>query len=68
MKSTITRVISLVLVLEISLSCFPLEAFAWGKMTHTYTANLMEDEATDGCVTLRYNVNSSDGVKEFQAP
>ena len=66
MKHTITRVISMLLVLTICLSCLPTEAFAWGKMTHVYTANLMEDEAFDGSVTLRYNVNSEDEVRNFQ--
>lgn len=66
MKHTIIRVISMLLVLTICLSCLPMEAFAWGKMTHVYTANLMEDEAFDGSVTLRYNVNSEDEVQNFQ--
>lgn len=64
MKYTI-RLISMLLVLALCLSCFPIEAFAWGKMTHTHTANLMEDEAIDGFVTVRYHVNTADGVKEL---
>ena len=39
MKRTITRLISILLVLTIFLTCSSVESFAWGKMTHTYTAN-----------------------------
>jgi len=66
MKHPITRLISFLLVLSLCFSMLPMEAFAWGKMTHTYTANLIEDEAADGFVTVRYNINTEDGVKEFQ--
>ena len=66
MKHPITRLISFLLVLSLCFSMLPMEAFAWGKMAHTYTANLIEDEAFDGFVTLRYNVNSEDEVRNFQ--
>ena len=66
MKRTITRMISLLLVLTISLSCFPLEAFAWGKMTHVYTANLLSEDALDGSVTVGYNVNSENGGQDLK--
>ena len=39
MKRTITKLTGIVLVLVLCLSMLPLEAFAWGKMTHVYTAN-----------------------------
>ena len=39
MKRNVTRVVSMLLVLVICFSMLPTKAFAWGKMTHIYTAN-----------------------------
>jgi len=53
MKRTITRLISMLLVTIMCFSMLPAEVFAWGKMTHVYTANLIEDETSDGSTTVR---------------
>ena len=42
MKRTIIKLTSIVLVLVLCLSMLPLETFAWGKMTHVYTANYLK--------------------------
>ena len=38
-KRTATKLISFLLVMVMCFSMLPLQAFAWGKMTHVYTAN-----------------------------
>ena len=44
MKRIITKCISILLAAIMFFSVFPMEAYAWGKMTHVYTANVI-----DGC-------------------
>ena len=44
MKRTVTKLVSLLLVTVMCFSALPLEVFAWGKMTHVYTANLVQDD------------------------
>lgn len=39
MKRTVTKLISLLLVAVMCFAMLPVQAFAWGKMTHVYTAN-----------------------------
>ena len=39
MKRTVTKLISLLLVMVMCFAMLPLQAFGWGKMTHVYTAN-----------------------------
>lgn len=39
MKRTVTKLVSLLLVAAMCFTMIPVEAFAWGKMTHVYTAN-----------------------------
>jgi len=38
------RLISILLVTMMCISALPIEVFAWGKMTHTYTANMIVDD------------------------
>ena len=47
MKRTITRFISILLTAIMCFSVFPVEAFAWGKMTHVYTANVIDGAYID---------------------
>ena len=44
MKRTVTKLISILLVTMMCFSMLPVEVFAWGKMTHTYTANMIVDD------------------------
>lgn len=39
MKRTVTKLVSLLLVAAMCFTMIPVEAFAWGKMTHVFTAN-----------------------------
>ena len=39
MKRTVTKLVSLLLVAAMCFTMIPVEAFAWGKMAHVYTAN-----------------------------
>lgn len=56
MKRIVTRLISLLLVTMMCFSLLPVEVLAWGKMTHVYTANLIENETSDGSTTVKnYN-------------
>ncbi|MBE6107626.1 MAG: hypothetical protein E7192_03200 [Erysipelotrichaceae bacterium] len=55
MKRTITKLISALLAAIMCFSIFPINVFAWGKMTHIYTANLIEQYIdTDDNVSLSY--------------
>ena len=47
MKRTITKFISILLTAIMCFSVFPVEAFAWGKMTHVYTANVIDGACID---------------------
>ena len=38
------RLISILLVTVMCFSVFPIDVFAWGKMTHAYTANMIVDD------------------------
>ena len=53
MKRTTTKLISLLLATMMCFSLLPAEVFAWGKMTHVYTANLIEDETSDGSTSVK---------------
>lgn len=66
MKRTITKLISILIVTVTCFSMLPLEAFAWGKMTHVYTANLIEDETVDGSAVLNYPYDVEDSEKSFE--
>ena len=39
MKRAVTKLVSLLLVAAMFFTIVPVEAFAWGKMTHVFTAN-----------------------------
>ena len=52
-KRTAKRLLSFLLVTIMCFSLLPAEVFAWGKMTHVYTANLIENETSDGSTSVR---------------
>jgi hypothetical protein len=57
MKRTAAKLVSILLIAVMCFSMFPAEAYAWGKMTHTYTANLIHDDLTKtgaGTSSLKY--------------
>ena len=63
MKRTVTKLLSLLLVTATCLSVIPFEAFAWGKMTHVFTAN---DIIQSG--SYRSSVQYEDKYYDFTLP
>ncbi len=67
MKRTVTKIISILLSAITCFSVLPLNAFAWGKMTHVYTANIIKHEVTDGSyATVRYPADTEIAYDSFQ--
>ena len=66
MKRTITRLVSMLLVMIMCCSLLPLEAFAWGKMTHTYTANKILGDSSGGTTIVTYPSVSEGTAKGYQ--
>lgn len=71
MKRISTKFISALLAAVMCFSVFPIDVFAWGKMTHIYTANLIEQLYIDSedNVTLTYPYDAEDeGGFEYAIP
>ena len=72
MKRTITRFTSILMAAVMFFSMLPVKAFAWGKMTHVYTANVIEDcyiDTEDYSVPLNYPYDSEgESTFDFSVP
>lgn len=64
MKRTIQKLVSLLLVVITCFSLLPTDAFAWGKMTHVYTANLIKKDSDDGSSSVFFG--EEEGEKTFR--
>ena len=67
MKRIVTRLISVLLVTVMCISILPVQVFAWGKMTHIYTANVIEGLATEGTGSIAI-LDGDDSAFEYDIP
>ena len=67
MKRIMTRLISVLLVTVMCFSVFPVEVFAWGKMTHVYTANIIEGLTAEGTGSIAI-LDGGDSAFEYDIP
>ena len=64
MKRTVTKLISLLLVVVILFSTLPTKALAWGKSTHVFTANNIIASTWSGTSSVKYE----DSTYNFTIP
>ena len=67
MKRIVTRLISILLVTMMCISVLPVEVFAWGKMTHVYTANIIEGLTAEGTGSIAI-LDGGDSAFEYDIP
>ena len=68
MKKILPRLISILLIPVLCFFALPVEAYAWGKMTHVYTANLISEDAEDNYAVINYPYDNKDSAKSFHFP
>ena len=66
MKRTIQKLVSLLLVVITCFSLLPTDAFAWGKMTHVYTANLIKKDSDDGSSSVFFGEEEGEKKKSLK--
>ncbi|MBO5967965.1 MAG: zinc dependent phospholipase C family protein, partial [Clostridia bacterium] len=67
MKRIVSRLISVLLVTMMCISALPVEVFAWGKMTHVYTANIIEGLTAQGTGSIAI-LDGGDSAFEYDIP